>query len=256
MDREPIKKTSRIVIASLLCALAAIVSEILFAFFLMVGLDCGEFVVASIRLVYTATILAILAIVWIIIRRKKLKGYVYAILAIILCLPFLYFDYSVRCHVKAREKRKKEWTGLYNLELLSRELIKYTEDNDGYLPMADQWCDLLMGHNSNLTRENFRHPKPELFELNGECHFAFNKNLSGLRLSDVPGDVVLVFEADGDWNLSGTEGLLKTRYRKDGFIRMLFVDQSTKNYWFYKNAVRKFDPKGTYMYYERPRWKP
>jgi len=92
--------------------------------------------------------------------------------------------------------------------------------------------------------------------LNGECHFAFNKNLSGLPMTDIPGDVVFLFEADGDWNLNGTHELLKTRYRERGCIWVLFADQTTANYWYYKKAIRKFDLKGTYMYYEKPRWKP
>lgn len=257
MDREPIKKTSRIAIASMLCIIAALGCV---ALFILIPIDYGGFVVAAMRFCYAAVILAIVAIAWITIRYKMLKGYVYAILVLILCIPFVLVEYDVRCVVRSREKRKKEWTGLYNLELLGRELIKYAEDNDGCLPMADEWCDLLMGHNGNLTRENFKHPQPEIFgdifDFKGECQFAFNKNISGMLLADIPSDVVLLFEADGDWNLNGTEELLKTRYREHGYITILFVDQTTGNYWFYENAVRKFDPKGKHMYYEKPRWKP
>jgi hypothetical protein len=74
-------------------------------------------------------------------------------------------------------------------------------------------------------------------------------------LADVPGDVVLLFEADGEWNLSGTEELLNMRL-KGRYSSLLFVDGTVKDYWFYKKAVRKFDRSGTTMYYERPRWKP
>jgi hypothetical protein len=273
MDQEPIKRTSRIAVASLLCIFAAIGSEILFALFLMVGLDCGEFVVTSMRFCYAAAILAIVAIAWITFRRRILKGYICAIVAIILCVPFIWFDYEVRCGVKARQQRKKEWTGLYNLELLGKELLAYANDHNGCLPVADKWCDELMEYNPELSKENFMHPQhpklpkenykftppdnfPDIFDFKGQCQFAFNKNISGMLLADIPSDVVLLFEADGDWNLNGTEELLKTRYREHGYITILFVDQTTGNYWFYENAVRKFGPKGKHMYDEKPRWKP
>jgi len=209
---------------------------------------------------YAATVLSIVAIVWITIRRRVLKGYPYAVLALIFATPFLILDYGFRCQVKVREQHKKEWTGLYNLELLGQEMVKYAKDNGGYLPTADRWCDLLMEHNKNLTKDNFRHPQPEIFKdvfnFKGECQFAFNRNLSGMRLADIIGDVVLIFEADGEWNMAGGPELLATRYRKKGYITILFTDQTTANYWFYKDAVRKFNKKGTSMYYEKLRWKP
>jgi len=257
METEPVKKTSRIAIAAIMCVIAAIASAVLFV---LIPVDCGFLIMATMRLFYAAIALSILAIIMITCRRKVLKGYIYAVLAIILCVPYLYFDYGIRCQVKVREKRKREWTGLYNIELLGKELVKYAKDNGGRLPVADQWCDLLIEYNKNLTKENFRHPQPEIFgdifDFKGDCQFAFNKNLSGMRLADIPDDVILLFEADGPWNLNGTAELLKTRYREKGYIAMLFVDQSVRNYWYYKQSVRKFGPKGAYMYYEKPRWQP
>lgn len=76
------------------------------------------------------------------------------------------------------------------------------------------------------------------------------------HLSDIPENVILVFEADGNWNLAGGPELLKTRRSEHGYVAMFFADGTTGNYWFYTNSVRKFSPKGTHMYYEKPRWKP
>jgi len=260
METEVVKRRSRIAIASILVCLAAVFSEILFHLYPAGSFNPGIFIIVSERLFYIATILGILSIVVIAIRHKSLKGYIYAVLAIILAFPFLYLHWGVRQAVKVREQHKKEWSGLYNLELLGKELVKYADDNNGHLPDADMWCDILMEHNKSLTRENFKHPQPEIFgdifDFKGECQFAFNKNLSGKSLDAVPGDVVLVFEADGDWNLNGTGELLRTRYNEKGCIYMLFADLTTANYWYYKEAIRKFDPKGTYMYYVKPRWRP
>ena len=259
MKQKQLKKTSRIAIASIIFALAAITSVILFV---LIPFDIGFFVVAALRLPYISSILGIIGLFWISFHHKVLKGYSWAFLAIILCLPFLYVERGITKSVKERDKKKKLFSGLYNLELLGEELFKYTKGHDGYLPDANNWCDVLMSFNENITKENFKHPQAEkglfkdAFDLKGECHFAFNRNLSGMKLSEIPDDVVLLFEADGAWNLNGTSKLLKTRYREKGYIAMLFVDQSIGNYWFYKEAVRKFDAKGTHMYYEKPRWKP
>ena len=116
-----------------------------------------------------------------------------------------------------------------------------------------------MEHNKELTEENFKHPQPEEFagmlNFKGECQFAFNSNLSGMRLEDIPTDVVLLFEADGAWNLTGTSELLATRYREKGYIAILSVDQTTANYWYYMSAARMFTKDGKHMYYVEPRWK-
>jgi hypothetical protein len=273
MHQEQMKRTSYLAIGAFVCVLAAIGSGLLYCLSVVIGLDIGMLVVYAIRLPYLAAILSLAAIVMITVRRKLLKGYIYAVLALILSSPFMFIDYGFRCQAKIREQREREWTGLYNLEFLGKEIIRYARDNNGYLPEASRWCDQLMEYNPELSKENFMHPQhpklpkenykftaPEnfrdIFNFKGEVQFAFNKNLSGKHLADIPGDVVLIFEADGDWNLSGAEELLKTRYREKGYITILFVDQTTGDYWFYENAVRKFDPKGTQMYYEKPRWSP
>ena len=68
---------------------------------------------------------------------------------------------------------------------------KYAADNDGLLPDAETWCD-------DLILCGCAGPESFLFEggdvLNGESAFAFNSNLSGKKLSDIPPDTVLLFE--------------------------------------------------------------
>jgi hypothetical protein len=250
------RETSRIAIASIICCLAAVVSWTLFFLFGFADLNSGIFLTVAIPLFHIASALGLIAILVIAVQRKVLKGYIYAVLAIIMSFPFLFFDYGIKVQAQVREKRKRELTGLYNLELLGKEFVQYAKDNDGHLPEAEKWCDLLLEHNKNLTRENFKHPQPVMLQLQGKCHFAFNKNLSRRRLAEIPGDVVLLFEADGDWNLTGTGELLATRYSDKGWIPMLFVNGSVRNYWYYMEAIRNFDSKGTYMFYEKARWTP
>ena len=116
------------------------------------------------------------------------------------------------------------------LHQLSVAVKHYTDAHDGHLPPADKWCDLLMKH-YGLSEKFFRCPGAKA----GTCGYAFNKNLDGLHLyRDVRkhAEVVLVFDADGGWNLSGGEELLKMRHRgmKKKNCNLLFADFSVRSY--------------------------
>jgi len=131
------------------------------------------------------------------------------------------------------------------MKLLAEAITKYSQANDGYLPAADRWCDLLMEQDENLSRDNFKHP-----EIQGSS-VAFNKNLDGLRLVDIPDDVVLLFEAKGGWNLIGGEELLNKANPNRNFVDVLLVNREIKTYWVKCGGVKAYD--GTFM---PLRWKP
>lgn len=164
--------------------------------------------------------------------RKDSKVGVYAILSVIIgglfTLLMLLFFFTLRIRLYTNT-----YTSKYNLKLLGVTLVEYSKDNNGRLPTAQKWCDLLVQHQPDLPKYAFtnHHRKP------GKSYFAFNKNLDGLRLSDVPGDVVLIFEARGDWNLAGGPELLET-VKKYGCIDVLFVDQTIGVYWFCEEGIR------------------
>jgi len=257
MEREPVKETSRIAVSSIYCVLAAIASIILSCFVTL-------FRIEPLSMIFTAGaafffgagfVLGLLSLAVIFIRRKRTKGFLWAILSILLSVVPMYFLVGIWLGAGARAELGKAHVGTYNLHILGKELVKYAEKHDGYLPVANHWCEELLKNNLKLSEANFRHPQSRIVGLKGECHFAFNRNLSEMRLADIPGDVVLVFEADGSWNLNGTEELLKTRYREQGFITIFIANGKMLDYWFYKSAIRKFD-KRRGMYYEKPRWKP
>lgn len=181
--------------------------------------------------------------------RKDSKVGVYAILSVIigglvtLFMLLFFFTLKIRLYTNT-------YTNKYNLKLLGSAVIEYSKDNNGCLPHAQKWCDLLVQHQPDLPKYTFtnRRKKP------GKSYFAFNKNLDGLRIADVPGDVVLLFEADGDWNLAGGSELLETR-RKYGRIYVLFVDQTIGAYYFSEEGVRIYVENEPYTY--KPlRWKP
>ena len=150
----------------------------------------------------------------------------------------------------------KEHHGTYNQGVLATAIIRYAKDHGGLLPPAETWCDELMAHDNTLTKSSFAHPDREGYNLSGACSYAFNSNLGGKRLSDIPDHVILLFEADGGWNLNGTGELLKTRYRKHGYIAVVFANKQMRDYWYEYKQIRCFDKYGRRMYYENPRWKP
>ena len=183
--------------------------------------------------------------------RKDSKVGVYAILSVIIgglfILSILLFFLTVRARLFTNT-----YTSKHNLKLLGSAVIEYSKDNDGCLPPAQKWCDLLVQHQPDLPKHAFtnRRIKP------GKSYFAFNKNLDGLRLADVPGDVVLLFEARGDWNLAGGPQLLETM-RKYRYIDVLFVDQILGVYLFSEESVRTYVEKEPETYTYKPlRWKP
>jgi hypothetical protein len=105
--------------------------------------------------------------------------------------------------------------------------------------------DLLMGYDKNLSRDNFKHPK-----LQGSS-IAFNNNLDGLRLSEIPKDVVLLFEADSGWNLTGGAELLKKSHLNRDRVDVLFVNKDIRAYWVEYGGTKNLN-----LTYQPLRWKP
>jgi len=199
-----------------------------------------------------AVLLGLLAVI--IIKTKKKRGYLYSIMAIFLGLPSILFVTGISMGQRVRLIAEKSNTARYNLRMLGKVMLEYTEDNNSYLPDANQWCDLLMEFDKSITRNNFKHPRIKKWD----CNIAFNKNLSGLKLSEIPGDVVLLFEADGDWNLSGESDLFQKRHKEQKdyyFSYILLADGSIKTYRFGEEGYRAFDSNGT-AYIKPLRWMP
>ncbi|MBN1457882.1 MAG: hypothetical protein JW912_08520 [Sedimentisphaerales bacterium] len=85
-------------------------------------------------------------------------------------------------------------------------LLVYEHDNNDELPPLDKWCD-------ELIKKANAHPR--MFAMDDQvyktCGYALNKNLQNLKFPQIPDDMVVVFEARGEWNLVGGPELLGTR---------------------------------------------
>lgn len=95
-----------------------------------------------------------------------------------------------------------------NLHGIGLAIICYSENNSGYLPPADSWCDALVNTCSDqtpyLNKEHIEWPNKQV-----EFGYSFNRNVDGLKFEDIPSDTVLVFESKKGWNLAeGQESMI------------------------------------------------
>lgn len=99
-----------------------------------------------------------------------------------------------------------------NLEGLGKAIMLYAGDYDDKYPAADKWCDLLIEH-TDVSPSQFVCRGSDAIE--GESSYAFNKYLIGKKMTEVPDDVVLLFETDFGKNPVGRDGLIGDRdYQK------------------------------------------
>jgi hypothetical protein len=174
----------------------------------VIGFFVHRYVVLS--FIATALVLSGAAIIVISFNHSRISGFRYAATSLVLALFFTLFA----SHGLAGFIYKVRYAGKNQLTKLSWAIKDYVENNDGYLPDANQWCDSLRKSDRSLSKYYFERPLIDGYE----CNFAFNINLSSMRLADVPDNVVLLFEADGQWNLTGGPELLKQRNDLDVYL--------------------------------------
>jgi hypothetical protein len=218
---EPGKKTSRFAVASAACAFLAFCCLcVAFATWHF------EFVGFAVACLVFCSLAALLGFVWLgvfLVGGKPVKGTTYAIVGIVggVMIAGLLLGSFWRARQGARAV-----ICMSNLHQLVVAIHIYEQAHDGRLPVVGKWCDLLLESDANLSVSAFKCPAAR----DGPCTYAFNKNLDGRRLSDVndPAQVVLLFETEAGWNLSGGEESVKTRHesRMGNFFNVVFCDFS------------------------------
>ena len=123
------------------------------------------------------------------------------LLKLILFIAFIAIISLIFLGPTLRHMEKKKALS-YRMEVLYSSLCKYAELHNGQLPNADTWCDELIEVDKNISKDTFR--KGGSDDTNS-CHIAFNNNLSNTRLSDLSPNTVILFGAEGNWNLNGSE---------------------------------------------------
>lgn len=193
---------------------------------------------------------------FVIIRKKKIKikENNYLIISILVSLfsllSFFAGKYVFSIMDIINEENSKAELAKESMQKIKKAITVYADKNQGRLPDANRWCDSLMEYDKDLTKETFKIIASDQFE----CGIAFNKNLSGLKLLDIPGNVVLLFEAKGRWNLTGSNDLLSmTNKDRRWIISILFADGSLGKYFFNQKVTGCYS--NDYVYYPL-HWKP
>ncbi|MHC4616538.1 MAG: DUF4190 domain-containing protein [Planctomycetota bacterium] len=112
-----------------------------------------------------------------------------------------------------------------NLKGLQTALSNYAREYDGTYPPADKWCDMLIQY-CKVTPEQFVCKHGDT--VPGESSYAMNKNVGGRKASELPEDVVVLFETDGGWNQCGGAEMLTTENHNGKGCNILFNDGSVR----------------------------
>lgn len=204
-------RTSRLAIAAVSCAIAAVLFVILDLVTRMSDVGVAYSTIIGIFLGGIAFVLGLVSRTIIFFNKGKLKGLAYSITAIVLGAPFILFIASGIYVNWGRARAEKPGKA----RILGFAIIRYAEEeNGGYLPDAEKWCDTVLKYSKTVNESAFSYRSSEP----GVYNYAFNKNLSGLKVDTIPKNTVLIFESEGGWNLSGTEELLFKAPKKRQYV--------------------------------------
>ena len=112
-----------------------------------------------------------------------------------------------------------------NMKQLSNAIGVYTHDNNDLYPTSENWCDLLLIH-TKVSPNSFLCKKSGA--IKGESSYEMNVNISGKKHSEIPPDVVLLFETKAGWNQHGGPELITTENHKGKGCNMLFNNGTVK----------------------------
>lgn len=161
-----------------------------------------------------STVLSICGIISILRNRKKVIGIKRAIFSLLVSLVFWLFIIYTSFSVK----------NVMDIALCKERLYEFRSVIYGLLfekdrfPLTGKWCDSLL---EDVGDWAFLCPKAK----DAKCSYALNKNVIGLERSQLPEDIVLLFETDdGLWNQVGGKELLSTKNHKGGGCNILFAD--------------------------------
>ena len=146
------------------------------------------------------------------IQKSKglLKGKGIAIAGVIISAAMTLF-LSYRQMLSMRPSQHKKRIAMVcgtNLSGLGKALHIYAGDYDDQYPTAEKWCDLLIAY-IEVSPKQFVCPLSDVIE--GESSYAMNKNVVGKKVSEIPEDVVLLFETNLGKNPAGRQELLGNR---------------------------------------------
>jgi hypothetical protein len=115
---------------------------------------------------------------------------------------------------------------LYQVGLLIRF---YADDNNGEYPSPEEWCDLLI---RSYREQAYLFICPgatdKITQDSDQSSYVLNRNVLGMKASEIPPNVVLLFEGPVGWNQVGGPELLTAEYHKENGAFVCLADLRTK----------------------------
>lgn len=131
--------------------------------------------------------LAIASLIRISLYPDQLRGRIISVILLLLsCFGIFNFAYTMA--PRAQSYLYKTWGA--NLKGLGTALTVYAFENDDVLP-SDNWCDLMI-EEADVSPKHFICPLSD--SEHGEGDFCLNRYVAGKKLSELPDDMVLLFE--------------------------------------------------------------
>jgi prepilin-type processing-associated H-X9-DG protein len=134
--------------------------------------------------------LAIASLIRVSLNPDRLKGRVITTLVLAISCFLIFQIFVMMVPAAGRRGMSHRLVCATNLKGLGTALTVYAYDYDGFLP-SDNWCDRLV-EETDVSPKSFRCYRADSEE--GESDYCLNKFAAGKKLSDLPEDMVLLFE--------------------------------------------------------------
>ena len=168
--------------------------------------------------IYCTFISSIFGIISTIRFIKKRKNVVlHTVTTLVVFVSILITAYSI-CYIAIPEAKIIKRSADISEIVIALEL--YKKSHSGELPVASNWCDLLI-NDQYVTPNQLTITTKDKEERN------YALNINALQLSEIPDDIVLIFESGLGWNLVGGKELLVGDHYKGG-CWVLFGDMSAR----------------------------
>jgi prepilin-type processing-associated H-X9-DG protein len=106
-----------------------------------------------------------------------------------------------------------------NAKQLTEAMGIYISANQDHYPAATNWCDAIQSY---IATTNVFHCPADF--SGGRCSYAFNAQVAGAEAGKVDPNTVVIFEANGGWNLAGGKQVLLANPRHGHLIVVGFAD--------------------------------
>ena len=162
-------------------------------------------------------VLGFIALFQIRYSKASLLGYKHALIGIILSAAMLIAVFQMKPHIHFFSYK----IGCQkNMGHLAQLLYRYADSHQDQLPPLDQWCDTLKQLYPQDAKGVFACPA----DPNAQCSYALNSALKDCRLKELPPEMVLIFESQPGWNLSGQANLMSNKNHQGYGCNVIFVD--------------------------------